>query len=234
MKHKFIALLTGLSLLLTITGCSAQSAEEPGSPNVQTELSGQENPSEENTQPDTTEGTEAEDAPSNESLSSDMIKIWGTITSIDDSGITVDNQSGNSSAGEIILTVDPSQKTVIDAVTGFPVALDEIETGSFEAYLGSAMTMSLPPQTNPYMVIVNIPEDTSAPQYITVSEQPVTEAGTMVIKATDGNSYQIPEDVEIIPFLTRNIVRLDDITEGSRCLIWQNEDGVAKKVVLFQ
>lgn len=234
MKHKFIALLMGLSLLLTITGCSKQTAEEPVSPNVQTESSGQENPSEETIEPDTAERTETEDDLSNESLPSDMTKIRGTITSADESEIVVDNQSENASAGEMILTVDFSQNTVLDAVTGFPVTPDEIQPGSFEAYIGAAMTMSLPPQTNPYMVIVNIPEDAQAPQYIAASEQPVTENGVMMIKATDGNNYQIPEDAEIIPFLTRNIVRLDDITEGSRCLIWQDEDGVAKKVVLFQ
>lgn len=234
MKHKSIALFLGLSLLLTITGCSGQTGEKPVSPDIQTESSGQENLPEENTESNTTEETEPGDDPSDGSISSDMIKIWGTVTSVEDSEIIVDNQSGNSSAGEMILVVDPSQKTVIDAVTGFPVALDEIQTGSFEAYLGPAMTMSLPPQTNPYMVIVNIPEDASAPQYITVSEQPAKENGIMVIKADDGNHYQVPEDAEIIPFLTKNIVRPDDITEGSRCLIWQNDDGTAEKVVLFQ
>lgn len=227
MNHKFIALLMGLTLLLTITGCSGQITGEPGSSDVRTDSSEQENPSEEITE------TETEGNLSDESFPSDMIKIWGTITSVEESGIIVDNQSGNSSAGEMILTIDSSQNTVIDAVTGFPVTFDEIQTGSFEAYLGSAMTMSLPPQTNPYMVIVNIPEDAPAPQYIIAAKQPSMDNGMMTIRATDGSSYQVPEDVEIIPFLTRNIVRLDDITEGSRCLIWQNEDGSAEKVVLF-
>lgn len=167
-------------------------------------------------------------------FSSDLVKIWGTVTSVDDSGITVDNQSGNSSSGEILLTVDPEQNTVIDAVTGFPVALDEIETGSFEAYLGPVMTMSLPPQTSPYMVIVNIPADGQAPQYFVAAGEPVMENGTATIKASDGSSYQIPEDAQVLPFLTKNIVRLDEIAEGSRCLIWLDENEIGEKIVLFR
>lgn len=209
MKHKLIALLMGFCLLLTITGCSGQDTEKPAAPDIQEEAS-------------------------DEDLLSDMVKIWGTITSVDDSGITVDNQSGNSSSGEMILVVDPSQNTIIDAVTGFPAALDEIRTGSFEAYLGPAMTMSLPPQANPYMVIVNIPEDTQAPQYITAAEEPVKDNGILTVRASDGSFWQIPEDAEIIPFLTKNIVTPDDITKGSKCLIWQNAEGTVEKVVLFQ
>lgn len=234
MKHKFIALLMGLSLLLTITGCSGQNTEEPAAPDIQEEASEQMETPEENPEQDAIDETESEEDASDEAFLSDMVKIWGTITSVDDSGITVDNQSENSSLGEMILVVDPSQNTVIDAATGFPVASDEIQTGSFEAYLGPVMTMSLPPQTNPYMVIVNIPEDAQAPQYIVAAEEPVKDNGMTAVQASDGSTWQIPEDVEIIPFLTRNIVMLDDITKGSKCLIWQDEEGIAEKVVLFQ
>lgn len=224
MKHKSIALLMGLFLLFAVSGCAQRAEETPAAPDVQTESAEQEEPA---------ENAPEQDA-SDESPASDMVKIWGTVTSVDDSGITVDNQSENSSAGEMILVIDPSEKTVIDAVTGFPVSQDEIQTGSFEAYLGPAMTMSLPPQTNPYMVIVNIPEDQRAPQYIVAAEDPVMDNGVMTIRATDQNSYQVPEDAEILPFLTKNIVRPEDIKEGSKCLIWQDGDGLAEKVVLFQ
>lgn len=206
MKYRTIAFLVGLALMLSLSGCSGNTNQTTEPPVEQTE----------------------------ESSVSDMVKIWGTITSADASSLTVDNQSGNSSQGEIILTIDPEQHTVIDAVTGFPVALEEVQPGSFEAYLGPAMTMSLPPQTAPLMVIVNIPEDTQAPQYAVAAEAPETADGMMTLRSTDGSTYQIPEDVEITPFLTKNIVRLEDISEGSRCLIWQDADGIAEKVVLFQ
>ena len=73
-------------------------------------------------------------------------RIYGVITDVSASEqtITVDNQSDVSSTGEMILTIDPSNTEIIDAQTGLPVELSEVQSGSFEAYLGDAMTMSLP------------------------------------------------------------------------------------------
>lgn len=78
-------------------------------------------------------------------------RIYGVITDVSASEqtITVDNQSDVSSTGEMILTIDPSNTEIIDAQTGLPVELSEVQSGSFEAYLGDAMTMSLPPQCTP-------------------------------------------------------------------------------------
>lgn len=43
---------------------------------------------------------------------------------------------------------------------GLPVDVKDVQAGdSFEAYLGDAMTMSLPPQNTPDIVFVNVPED---------------------------------------------------------------------------
>ena len=44
--------------------------------------------------------------------------------------------------------------TFILDTDGMPVDLEDVKEGKFEAYLGPAMTMSLPPQAFPYVVIV--------------------------------------------------------------------------------
>ena len=46
----------------------------------------------------------------------------------------------------------------------------------------------------------------------------VLEDGYYTLKATDGRTYTIPEDVEISPFRTRNIVTLADLTAGRAAL----------------
>ena len=95
------------------------------------------------------------------------------------------------------------------------------------------MTMSLPPQTTPYMVIVNIPEDERAPQYV-VADGKVEESGrTQTLAGSDGAEYSLAQDVDIQPYLTRNIVRLEDIGQGSRCRGWLDEAGEAQRIVLF-
>ncbi len=164
------------------------------------------------------------------------VRIYGVISEVwvEQSTIVVDNQSGASSPGEIELKIDTENTLVLDATTGYPVSLEEVQTGSFEAYLGGTMTMSLPPQTTPYVVIVNIPEDYGTPQYAIVEQIEKDEDGGAVVTATDGRSYVISADTQVVPYRTKNIVTLDDIQTGSVCLIWLNGEGVASKVQIFE
>ncbi len=231
MKKKMFLFAAGIAAALLVTGCGNKSQEVP-------------KPQEEAAVPDTEEaapkpeegGSEPEgpdEDNSPEQSEKAPLRIWGTVTEVEENSILVDNQSENSSKGEIVLNVDPSQNRVIDAVTGFPVELSKIGQQSFEAYLGEAMTMSLPPQSTPKLVIVNIPEDGRAPQYAVAAGALEEEDGVYVLTATDGRSYQVPQDVEVLPFLTRNIVKLEDIAEGTECLIWLDEEDKAEKIVLF-
>lgn len=161
------------------------------------------------------------------------VHIWGTIASAGEEGIMVDNQSDNSSKGEMLLTIDPAHTVIAGAVDGLPVELKDIQLGSFEAYLGPAMTMSLPPQVTPYVVIVNIPEGSRSPQYAVATDRIQTTDSGKILTANDGTEYVLAENAEIIPYLTRNIVALEDIREGSRMLLWLNEEDKVVRIVLF-
>ncbi|MCD8122146.1 MAG: hypothetical protein LUE65_07915 [Clostridiales bacterium] len=193
-------------------------AEEPGTGTVVAE-----EPAVETEEPEA-EGREERTAP---------VRIWGVVTETGEHVITVDNQSGVSSPGEIELMIDPDFTYVLDGANGLPVAMEEIQTGSFQAYLGPAMTMSLPPQTTPYAVIVNIPEDAAAPLYLIAAGAVAESDGMQVLTASDGTEYRIAEDARIQPFLTKNIVRMEDIREGSECLLWLDADGAASRIVLL-
>ncbi|MCD8241890.1 MAG: hypothetical protein LUD73_05840, partial [Lachnospiraceae bacterium] len=154
------------------------------------------------------------------------------VTDTYDGVIVVDNQSDVSSPGEIELTIG-EETCVLDASTGLPVSPDEVETGSFEAYLGPEMTMSLPPQTTPYVVIVNIPEDSRTPQYAIAAEVTEENDGGLSLTATDGRVYRIPDSARITPYLTKNIVTRDDIQAGTACLIWADDENTAETVMVF-
>ena len=109
-----------------------------------------------------------------------------------------------------------------------------MELGSFEAYLSPVMTMSLPPQTTPEMVIVNIPEDFDAPQYVAAAGPVEETEDGLVLTAGDDTRYVLEEEMEILPYLTKNIVTVEDIEKDSRCLIWLNEENKVEKLVLFR
>ncbi|MFR3752321.1 MAG: hypothetical protein ACLTW9_08335 [Enterocloster sp.] len=82
--------------------------------------------------------------------------------------------------------------------------------------------MSLPPMTNAVMIFTNLPADAKAPDYVEVKSM-VTDAGTSksVLTAADGTEFTLAEDCNIFPYLTRNIVTLDDLTQGRS--VWSGQ-----------
>lgn len=161
------------------------------------------------------------------------VRIYGEIEEVSEEDIIVDNQSDMSSQGEMILTIDPENTVLVDGESGLPLELSDVEKGSFVAYLGPAMTLSLPPQCTPEVVFTNVSEKEAAPYYAVIARKPVAKDGGLKVVADDGESYVIPDTAEIKPFRTRNVIRAEDIQKGSRCLIWQNEQEEVVRVVLL-
>ena len=158
MKKKQLAvwMMTAALSAAMMTGCGQKDAAE------QTENTEQQNGnSEEATIPDEDMEIDPEFGVDSEETSA---AVFGVITDVGENEIIVDNQSGVSSEGEIILMIDPDHTYLLDASTGLPVDVKDVQAGdSFEAYLGDAMTMSLPPQNTPDIVFVNVPEDIAMP-----------------------------------------------------------------------
>lgn len=159
----------------------------------------------------------------------DPICIYGPVLSTGDNRISINNNSNQSSAGEIILYISPEETRIIDAVTGFPVPLSELRQGeTIYAYIGPAMTMSLPPMTNASLILCNIPADYKVPNYISIDT-----AADNTLTASDGTVYTLPDTCQYLPYLTRNLVTKDDLTRYNRCLVWSNYNNEASKIVMF-
>lgn len=165
----------------------------------------------------------------------DYIPAWGTIKSIDEYGIVIDNLSGLSSLGEMVIQIDPDQTLVLDAVNGFPVAKGQLKAGDFiYAYLGPVMTMSLPPRVTAEMIICQAPADFKVPEYVTITGVVNQADGSAMVTGNNGNTYTVPADCQILPYLTRNMVTMDDVQTGRKAMIWSDQDQTAAKIVLFQ
>ena len=161
--------------------------------------------------------------------------VFGVITDVGENEIIVDNQSGVSSEGEIILMIDPDHTYLLDASTGLPVDVKDVQAGdSFEAYLGDAMTMSLPPQNTPDIVFVNVPEDIAMPSYAVAAEDLTETNGIWTLKATDGTVYEVTEDAQVVPYLTKNIVKMQDVQKGTACAIWYDDQNQVQKVMILE
>ncbi len=162
----------------------------------------------------------------------DLHRIYGTITK---SGNNLFMQRDDSNGGDIVLNISDKTK-ILDAVNGMPVAWEDVQEGSAYAYIGPAVAMSMPPIGQAEIVFCNIPAGFKVPEYITVSELKVNSDGVSgTIKGTNGTTYTVPADSQILPYLTRNIERLPGLTKGRNLIIWTQADSVtAYKIVAFQ
>lgn len=180
---------------------------------------------------------------------------WGTIASVDEENNRIHfnsneyfvDEEGNytDTVQEIVLNLTDSTP-ILDAETLMPVQLSDIDlTANVYVWVSQAMTMSLPPQTAAQVIIVNVPEDASAPMYVVAKEVEKTDDG-VIITDQDGVKWRADADTQVSPYLTRNIVTLDDIEVGSRFVLSQDQeestsgsekageaDGYAARIVLF-
>lgn len=131
---------------------------------------------------------------------------------------------------------------ILDAVTGEPVSAASVRDGSTVYAWTSgytATTLSLPPQTIPEVLLVNIPADYRVPQYdVIVRADGLTSVGIpdrsgISVTLSDGSVYQVWEDAKITPHLTRNRVTCQDLLPGTRVLIWADDAGQAERVLVF-
>ena len=231
-KYRLYAAGICTVLALGIGGCASNGASAA----TETRQESQEASKEETTEADTAAESAAdnvEDMNGQDALQS--LRIYGPVTKQEDGRLSIDNQSDMSISGEIILNVSEEYTYILDAVTGLPLKEEDIKDGdTIYVYIGPAMTMSLPPMTNADVIFANIPADAKVPDYIEVQSL-VTDAATSksVLTAADGTEYTVESDCNIYPYLTRNIVTLDDLTQGRKCVVWSDEDNAALQIMVF-
>lgn len=246
--QRLLVLLGGGLLALTLAGCGkADAGPENGSPQEgqpeetqpaeQEPESGQQTETQpEGQEPDSAEQPEGalpaeEDMPGYESAA---VRIWGPVLGVAEDSVTVDNRSEVSMRGEMIITVDPERTKILDAVNGYPVELSQLQDGkAVFAYIESAAALSEPPVVNARLILCEVPDDLRVPEYISVVEMSEQSDGSYLLSADNGMQYLVRQDCEILPYLTRNIVTLQDVQKGSNCLVWSDERRTAQKIVLF-
>lgn len=159
--------------------------------------------------------------------------IWGSIISADNGSIDMDCPSGNIYEGEVIVNIS-GDTLILDGENGYPLEAEELQAGeTVYAYIGPAMTMSLPPQTTGEVIIGKIPADQKAPEYITAVSMTANADGSWTLMSAAGKEYAVSADCRIMPYLTRQIVSLEDVEQGSNLLVWSDDQNHAQKLVLF-
>lgn len=158
----------------------------------------------------------------------------GTIVSVTDGELTM-HRNDNGFDEEVVVTIADDTK-ILDAENGYPVEPGDLKEGTvIRAYVGPAMTMSLPPIANGIMILTGT-EESNFPEYTQVKDlTPADKDGEYLLTGENGKEYTVTAETRLFPYLTRNIVSEEDLTKGTDILVWNAEDGSsAEKIVIFQ
>ena len=162
------------------------------------------------------------------------IRIWGPILRVEDGNLVIDNRSDVSFRGEMVVTVDPEHTRILDGENRYPVEVSELnEEEAVYVYIEPAAALSEPPIVNASLILCKIPDDLRIPDYVHVTDMEEQTDGSYLLSADNGIQYAVAKDCEILPYLTRNVVMLQDVQAGSSCLVWSDERRAAQKIVLF-
>ena len=166
--------------------------------------------------------------------------VCGAVTRQDNGSLLVQKPGETKPTDGVVFWTENTM--ILDAVTGEPVSAASVRDGSTVYAWTSgytATTLSLPPQTIPEVLLVNIPADYRVPQYdVIVRADGLTSVGIpdrsgISVTLSDGSVYQVWEDAKITPYLTRNRVTCQDLLPGTRVLIWADDAGQAERVLVF-
>ena len=183
---------------------------------------------------DTTTSQAGINGQENEGRMPAYVRVWGPVLSVTADSITIDNRSENGCRGELILHLDGERSKVLDGENGYPVELTEVEVDdAVFAYIGQTMTLSLPAQVTAEIVFCDLPDSLRVPEFVTVTQMEQQSDGSYLMTADTDQQYLVPENCEILPYLTRNLVTLADVQPDSTCMVWCDERLTAKKIVLF-
>ena len=167
------------------------------------------------------------------------VRVGGVVTRLENGAILLKSSDENDPYHEVILHLTETTP-VVDAVSGLPLDRKLRDGETVCAWVGPAMTLSLPPHAAAEAVVANIPADDSVPRYCQIAKarQQVTASAHSPLShvnlvTTGGEELTVTNEAVLFPYLTRQIVALDDLAQGSCVLVWRSEDGSVSRVLLF-
>lgn len=165
-----------------------------------------------------------------------FVRVWGKVSPWDGDGILLKNSNPDDSLNEVV--IHPGEAPAVDAVTGLPLDLESIKEGDvLYAWAGPAMTLSLPPQVGALAIVGNIPADFKVPEFCEIAGRAASptagDEGNPKFPLTGGGELEVTDKTVYTPWLTKQIVRMEDLTPGTRVLVWKDQKGAAEKIQIL-
>ena len=169
------------------------------------------------------------------------VRVWGAVTRLENGAILLKNANENDPYHEVVLHLTETTP-VVDAVSGLPLDRELKDGETVYAWVGPAMTLSLPPHATAELIVANIPADFGVPQYYQIARvKPQATAAIypppplthVDLVTTGGQELTVTDEATLFPYLTRQMVTLGSLVPGSRILVWTDVKGAVTKVMLF-
>ena len=165
-----------------------------------------------------------------------FVRVWGKVSPWDGEGIYLKNDGDDSYVNEVV--IHPGDAPAVDGVTGLPMDLEKVKEGdTLYVWTGPAMALSMPPQMSALVIVGNVPADAAAPEFAEiarhVSKFAPEDKKNPVFSLTGGETLEVTDKTVFTPWLTRQMVRMEDLNPGDRALVWKDKNGAAEKVQLL-
>ncbi len=153
----------------------------------------------------------------------DTIMVYGSILDISEDGeitaVHIKNSNDQDPYQEIILNIGPGTM-ILNAANGAVLDIDSLKAdATIYAYTSQAMTRSIPAQSNAEVILVDIPADMGAPNYVTVNEIIENEDGSITLNTDRDLLLSISEDT-MIKDQDGNDLAITDINESMKLLAY--------------
>ena len=165
-----------------------------------------------------------------------FVQVWGKVSPREGEGIYLKNDDKDSHLNEVV--IHPGDAPVVDGATGLPLDLEKVKEGdTLYVWTGPAMALSLPPQMSALVIVGNVPAGAAAPEFCEIAQRAVSPApgdkGNPTFALTGGETLEVTDKTVYTPWLTRQMVRMEDLNPGDRALVWKDKNGAAEKVQLL-
>lgn len=222
-KKAFVAMGLAVCLVaaLGMTACSSTQNEvvtsEPETPAVTSTPEEAEEPIATET-PETSEGEETEDVeemPASETY-------FGTVASIekDEEGNVISISLTSEENGDYVMNV--TDNTVwVDAVEKAKASQEDLTEGeTIYVYHSPVSTRSLPPQSEAFAIVLNVPKDIAVGVYHEVEEVTTTENDTRLLTNNGGLYLIISDETAVKDYETSEVADISAVAEGDHVIAW--------------
>lgn len=155
-----------------------------------------------------------------ETATPSSIRVYGTVTEINGSQVTISNDNQEDPYSTIVLNIT-EETLILTAEDCKEKTLKDLQEGDIlYAYVSPIMTRSLPPISNAELILCQIPADMMVPTYAAITE----------VSSDPDGSFSITTDQELVCYINEDTVikSLDGKTDldssalrpGTKILVW--------------